>query len=117
MQVTELIHTTRAGWEHLYRKYRNRDELLLVVIDGRRTSTLRWDILQMDPNCAPKGSLEKTWAAIQEAWLTYLCAPGRESFRKRVRRVSFGLYGSLPVLTEDSKRIADEVRVILQAID
>jgi len=117
MQVTEPIHTTRAGWERLYWRYLDRNELVLAILNGKTMSTIRWDTLQLSPNYAPKWPINGLHEAIQELWLTYLRAPGRESLRKKVKWASFGVYGSLPVLTEDAKRIADEVRVILQAID
>lgn len=121
MKITEPIHTTSKGWDRLYREYRDSATLVLGIIDHKITSTIRWDILQLDPRVGLSRFPEKQAIELKTLWTDYLrgvyeLKPSRP-LRQSLRWASFGLYGSIPVLKTDVDEVAGRIKMILSGLD
>jgi hypothetical protein len=115
MHVLEPIHTTQAGWNRLYLKHRDETSLLLAIVDYKKRSDIRWDLLQMDPIVIPKFPEVKS-EELRELWITYLRSHVNGKLPDFLRWGSFDVYGKIPVLKENGDSFAKQVRAILESI-
>ena len=115
MQVMEPLHTTRSGWERLYRKHHDETSLLLGIVDYRKRSDIRWDLLQMDPRVIPAFPEVKS-EELQHLWMDYLKSHVKGALPDFLRRGSFGIYGQIPILKKDGDSFAKQVKAILESI-